>query len=115
MDYDIIGVFGVEYSYDELDNFINHFETINPEDIGYDDICNGNKYIIEKYFDVDLADYTYLFGYKLSCYNSPTEIHNILKKENEIKKRIKKFSEKYNVINKENEIMLRYLLIKYKS
>ncbi len=111
IDYDVICVFGVEYSFEELENYKKYNRDNNDDD---DDnlisIWYGNGYYqASPYFDSNEEERSYLLGYKLGTYISPNNMREILEKEDEIKKMIKEFSEKYNVINKENEIQIIYL------
>jgi hypothetical protein len=114
VDIDVVSVFGVEYSYDELENFMNHPDTIVlANDIGVHNYelyniwgDSGDQYIISSpYYDADTRECTYLFGYEIENCISPIKMHSILEKENEIKKQIKEFCEKYNVVNKEIKII----------
>lgn len=111
IDYDVVAVFGVSYSYDELKNFIGHEETNKlADEIGCYDLGNlweEFDYVrASPYFDADECYCEYLIGYKIQCDIGPDEIKEMLNKCDDIKKEIREFSEKYNIVNKENEIAL---------
>jgi hypothetical protein len=111
VDCNTIVVFGVSYSFDELQNYINHEDTINlANKIGVDlhelqNIwCEDGYTYVSPYFDADSKDCSYLLGLELTGHIDSIKMHTILEKENDIKKQIRKFSKKYNVPNKENDV-----------
>lgn len=109
IDYGVVFVFGVSYSYDELQNYMEH-EDIKKVSQEIDDnslinLWYENNYIVSSpYFDADENDCCFLLGYKLDDFTSLENMRDLLKKENEIKQQIREFSIKYNVINKEHRI-----------
>ena len=107
--YDIVVVYGVEYSYAELKNFITHKDSIEiADEIGCDNLINiwcENGYVVASpYYDAEQENCDYLIGYELECSITTERMKEILEKQMDIKKQIREFCEKYNVINKENEI-----------
>ena len=109
VDNDVIVVFGVEYDYTELKNFIEHSETEElAKEIGTNYLTNlWSEYdypYASPYFDADEKDCSYLLGFKLRNDIEPDMMYKILQQIDDIKLLIRNFSEKYNVVNKENEV-----------
>jgi hypothetical protein len=109
VDNDVKVILGVEYSYDELENFRKHKGTINcANEIGTSNLtciwCEFNYPYASPYFDADEKDCYYFLGYDLKHDITPEAMHDILEKIENVKVQIKTFSEKYNIPNKEDEV-----------
>jgi hypothetical protein len=110
--YNVVGVFGVKYSFDELKNFRCHEDTQKlAKIIGSDylpNVWNESGFVCASSFDGE-KEKTYLVGYQLKSSICSSDMRKILEREDDIKTQIREFSEKYNVINKENEINIVYM------
>ena len=135
VDHDAIVVFGVSYTFSELQNA---FSQIHPSQYGYEDgyedgyiLCAFEKWEIigvnfgfveyfvysDPYYDADKEDqrfyigielkknnYQNEYGYGISGVTKISDFKEILEKEQQVRKIIRDFSEKFNIENKENEI-----------
>jgi hypothetical protein len=97
--YYTVTIFGVCYSYDELAKCSPKLPK-QWEDLGDNYVC------VRPYYNADIEDCIYFLGLNVNLNISSKEMREILDKENDIKKVIKTFSEKYNLQNKENDIRL---------
>lgn len=113
VDNDVKVIFGVEYSYDELDNFRKHEDAVNcASEIGTTNlICIWSEFeypYASPYFDANQEECSYFLGYDITslrgCDVTPETMHKILDKLHDIKIEIRTFSEKYNIPNKEDEV-----------
>ena len=110
--YNVVGVFGVKYSFDELKNFRCHEDTQKlAKIIGSDylpNVWNESGFVCASSFDGE-KEKAYLVGYQLKSSICSSDMRKILEREDDIKTQIREFSEKYNVINKENQINIVYM------
>jgi len=109
VDNDVKVVFGVIFSYDELENFRKDKGTIDcANEIGTFNLtciwCEFNYPYASPYFDADEKDCYYFLGYELKHDITPESMRDILEKIENVKVQIRTFSEKYNIPNKEDEI-----------
>lgn len=110
--YNVVGVFGVKYSFDELKNFLCHEDTQKlSKMIGchyLPNLWNESGFVCASSFDCE-KEKSYLVGYQLKSSICSSDMRKILEKEEDIKTQIREFSKKYNVVNKENEINIIYM------
>lgn len=112
INYDCVFVFGVVYSFGDLDNFRCHKDTRKLADnIGCDYLINlweesepsilppRIEFIASKpYFDADEEDCEYFIGYKLSSELTPQEMKYILTMENDIQYKINQICKNFNLL-----------------
>lgn len=113
MCYDVrdVYVLGVEFSYEELQTFFNHEDNIkliekyNCENLA--ELWYDLEYPMAAHEDdPHESEIKYYFGLEIFKFPNSEKMHEILKKEDTIRKDIRDFCEKYDIVtdSKENEI-----------
>ena len=133
VDNDAMVVFGVSYTFSELQNAFSQINSYDDDEIDENDgdLCAFEKWEIigdkfgfvehfvysYPYYDADEEDqrfyigiqleqnnYQNEYGYGISGVTKISDFKEILEKEQQVRKIIRDFSEKYHLGNKENEI-----------